>query len=126
MKLRLLSLALASLCVLSVPVASQAFDPPYRQSWHAGYWHIHQRYGLRINSVAWRSPAFYAGLERGDIILEVDGRKVRYPEQLHQALHRTGVRGVLTVRDARTGRIRDVRVYPSNGHIGVTLSPISY
>lgn len=126
MKLRLLSLALAALSFFAVPAISQAFDPPYRQGWQSGYRHIHQRHGLRINSVAWRSPAFYAGLERGDIILEVDGREVRHPEQLHQALHRTGVRGVLTVRDARTGRIRDVRVYPSNGHIGVTLSAYSY
>lgn len=126
MKMRLLSLALTALSVFAVPAISQAFDPPYRYGWQTGYRHIHQRHGLRINSVAWRSPAFYAGLERGDIILEVDGRNVRHPEQLHQALHRTGMRGVLTVRDARTGRIRDVRVYPSNGHIGVTLSAYSY
>ena len=126
MKMRLLSLALTALSVFAVPAITQAFDPPYRHGWQSGYRHIHQRQGLRINSVAWRSPAFYAGLERGDIILEVDGRNVRHPEQLHQALHHTGMRGVLTVRDARTGRIRDVRVYPSNGHIGVTLSAYSY
>lgn len=107
------------LSVALVPaLALQAHDEPYR-----GYPHQHHqvREGLRVTSVAYRSPAMLAGLDRGDIILEVDGRDVNSPEQLHRALHQTGAKGVLKVWDDERRRVRLVRVYPQNGHIGVNV-----
>ena len=116
-----LTLALVTTSWIALPTNTQAHEPPVY-----GLPAYHQHHGLRISSVSYFSPAARAGLERGDAILEVDGRKVRTPEDLHQLLHATGQRGMLTVRDARTGRVRDVRVFPIHGHIGVSVSPILY
>jgi len=114
-----LTLALGVIIVTALPASIQAYEPPHR-----GFYSHHQ--GLRITSVGFRSPAAHAGLERGDVILEVDGRDVRTYDQLHDSLHQTGYRGVMTVRDVRTGRIRVMQVFPSNGHIGVTVAPAVY
>lgn len=115
-----LILALGVSILPLVPATTQAhdsfrWDPP-------GRYH-HFRHGVRITSVAYRSPASFAGLDRGDIILEVDGRDIHNYEQLHNSLHLTGYRGELTVRDRRTGRVRIVQVFPQHGHIGITVSP---
>lgn len=108
------------LSIALVPaLALQAQDGQFR-----GYPHQHHqqvREGLRVTSVAYRSPAMLAGLDRGDIILEVDGRDVNTPEQLHRALHQTGSKGVLKVWDDERRRVRLVRVFPQNGHIGVNV-----
>jgi len=107
-----------------VPALSlSAHEPPYGSySGHGIPAHRHQvREGLRVTSVAYRSPAMLAGLDRGDIILEVDGQDVYTPEQLHRLLHQTGSRGVLKVWDDETRRVRLVRVYPQHGHIGVNV-----
>jgi S1-C subfamily serine protease len=122
-----LSLVLGVAITFLAPNASQAFDPPRRDWSHRDridYRHHHD--GLRITTVGYRSPAAYAGLERGDVIIEVDGRDVDRPEELHRALHRTGSRGVLTVLDNRSGRIREVRVNPDRGHIGVNVVPVRF
>lgn len=118
-----LSLALGASLFLIFPASTQAFDPPHRSEWS---YHHHHYQGLKITSIAYRSPAQRAGLERGDVILEVDGRDVVTGEALHRALHHTGFRGTLTVRDARTGRINRVQVYPDAGHIGVTVAPVAW
>ncbi|MFT3879821.1 MAG: hypothetical protein QM703_09195 [Gemmatales bacterium] len=67
-----------------------------------------------------------ARLECGDVIVAVDGKQMCNPDDLHRALHATGHRGILSVRDARTGRFHDVRVYPRHGHIGVNVTPIVF
>lgn len=115
-----LTLVLSVSILPLVPATSQAhdsfrWDPP-------GRYH-HFRHGVRITSVAFRSPAAFAGLECGDVILEVDGRDIHNYEQLHTSLHRTGYRTALTVRDAHTGRVRVVQVFPHHGHIGITVTP---
>ncbi len=116
------TLALGVAALLSFPASSQAYDPFPRDHWVGHQYH----HGLQITTVSRHSPAAHAGLECGDIIFEVDGRRVDQPEELHRALHRTGYRGVLTVRDARTGRFREVRVYPQAGHIGVNVARIVF
>lgn len=115
-----LTLALGAAALLAFPASTQAIDPPYRTHWVEPQ-RFHSE-GVRITSVAYRSPAARAGLERNDIILEVDGRDVCNGDELHRALHATGFRGLLTVRDARTGRIQRVQVFPDHGHIGITLA----
>lgn len=119
-----LTLALGTAALLAFPASSQAFDPPFRTEWNQPQ-HFH-REGLRVISVGFHSPAARAGLERGDVILQVDGKIVRNFDQLHNALHRTGFRGTLTVRDARTGRVNLIRVFPVNGHIGITVIPAAF
>jgi S1-C subfamily serine protease len=102
---------------------AQAIDPPHvRPHSRPG---IHPR-GLEITRVVPRSPAALAGLERGDVIVAVDRRGVRTPEELHRLLHATGHRGELTVRDIRTGRLLLVNVFTRGGHIGVSVSPVVY
>ena len=112
-----LTLALGAIAISFLPAKVQAYDPPHRDF----IGHHHHHHGMRITSVAFRSPAHRAGLERGDVILEVDGQDVRTGEQLHRALHRTGFRGVLTVWDARHRHVHQVQVFPSGGHIGITV-----
>lgn len=119
------SLAFSVALCLAYPAASQASQPPHR---YEGQFQVPLRHpdGVRITTVAHRSPAARAGLERGDLILRVDGRRISEPEELHRALHRTGYTGTLTIRDARTGAFREVRVYPQAGHIGVNVMHVHY
>ena len=106
----------------ALAVSALAHEP-----WHEGFQNRHQpREGLRVTSVVRFSPAARAGLDRGDIILEVDGRDVNHPEQLHRMLHRTGARGVLKVWDDESRRVRIVNVFPRDGHIGVTLQAVRF
>lgn len=114
----IVSIALSSLLAAFPSSSAFAHDPPHR---HSAWGHYLHHQGLRITSVAYRSPASRAGLERGDVILEVDGDDIYTGDQLHRALHRTGYRGVLTVRDGRSGRIHRVQVLPVGGHIGITV-----
>ncbi|MFO0815865.1 MAG: PDZ domain-containing protein [Gemmatales bacterium] len=106
----------------ALAVSATAHEP-----WRDGFQHRnHPREGLRVTSVVRFSPAARAGLDRGDIILEVDGRDVNHPEELHRLLHRTGQRAVLKVWDDETRRVRIVHVFPRDGHIGVTLQAVRF
>jgi predicted metalloprotease with PDZ domain len=104
--------------------SAQAIDQPRR-----GYIRpdvgIHPR-GLEIIRVLPGSPAFVAGLERGDSIVAVDGGRVNTPDELHRLLHRTGRQAELTVRDVRTGRLVRMHVFTHGGHIGVSVAPIYF
>ncbi|HRF01772.1 MAG TPA: PDZ domain-containing protein [Pirellulaceae bacterium] len=55
-------------------------------------------HGLRIDSVDYDSLAFQAGLERGDVILEINGREIRSMMGYRRAL--------LDAVDYRDGRVR--------------------
>jgi S1-C subfamily serine protease len=128
---RVLKLMLGtSLAVLTfggmLPASVRAVDPPHRIAVYSpGHPYPHRR-ALEVTQVAWGSPAARAGLERGDLILEVDGRDVDTPGEFHRALHRTGHRGTLTVKDVRTGRLIRLQVNPAGGHMGVNLAAVRY
>jgi S1-C subfamily serine protease len=118
------ALGLGALMFAALPLTAvtvQAHDPPHRGRFPPP---IALRHGLEVTRVLPGSPAALAGLERGDVIFEVDGRKVRTPDELHRALHQTGHRGVLTVRDIRTGRYLKVHIFTRGGHIGVSVTPL--
>jgi S1-C subfamily serine protease len=118
-----ITLVLGAVVLMYLPTQIQAIEPAFdRHNFH----HNQMRQGLRITLVSARSPAAMARLECGDVIVAVDGRPMCNPDDLRQALYATGHRGVLTVRDARTGRIHEVRVYPDHGHIGVTVAPVVF
>lgn len=47
---------------------------------------LNSAYGLLVDEILPNSPAYYAGLKKGDIITEVDGRSVNNKEQLMDIL----------------------------------------
>jgi S1-C subfamily serine protease len=55
--------------------------------------------------VAADTPAGQAGLERGDVILKVDDRRVRSRADLAAALRNSGGFVTLTVRKGQTGQV---------------------
>lgn len=52
----------------------------------AGYFGLQEPAGVLINSIAEDSPAQKAGLQRGDIVLEYNKKKVNSPEELKTAV----------------------------------------
>jgi C-terminal processing protease CtpA/Prc len=74
---------------------------------------------VEITAVQPHGPAYRAGLEVGDRILEIDGRQVRGLPELRRMLSDAGDSARLTVRQRRTGRDATVYVYPERGRIGM-------
>jgi hypothetical protein len=64
---------------------------------------IGTRVALKVTEVMPGSPAAAAGLEAGDVILEANGAVTTTPEQLANAVRRSGNVLKLTVRNVRTG-----------------------
>jgi serine protease Do len=66
--------------------------------------------GLRVRSVYPNSPAARAGLERGDIVVSIDGRPIEGREDFDTALDSAGTGRTLTVAFRRDGRDRTVHL----------------
>ncbi|MGH7231217.1 MAG: DegQ family serine endoprotease [Nitrospiraceae bacterium] len=66
--------------------------------------------GVLVSEVLDDSPAKRAGLERGDVILEFDGRGVENPTQLRNVVAKTGVGKKATIKFIREKRPRTVEV----------------
>jgi serine protease Do len=69
-----------------------------------------ERQGVLVSDVLDDSPAKRAGLERGDVIVEFDGRTVESPTQLRNAVARTGVGTTVTVKFFREKHLRSAEV----------------
>jgi len=69
------------------------------------------------------STAALQGIERGDIIVRVDGNPVRSLADLRYWVGRAGRVAELEVIDWRTGWPNAVLVYPQFGRIGVDVRP---
>jgi S1-C subfamily serine protease len=74
---------------------------------------------VEVTAVQPYGPAYRAGLEVGDRILEIDGRRIRGLPELRQMLYDAGESARLTVRQVRTGKEATVYVYPERGRIGI-------
>jgi C-terminal processing protease CtpA/Prc len=74
---------------------------------------------VEITAVQPYGPAYRAGLEVDDRILEVGGVGVRSLAELRQLLGDAGDYARLTVQDRRTGKLATVHVYPERGRIGI-------
>jgi S1-C subfamily serine protease len=74
---------------------------------------------VEITAVKPFGPAYRAGLEVGDQILEVGGVRVRSLPELRRLLTDADDHARLTVRQRRTGREASVHVYPEGGRIGI-------
>ncbi|HEX5003829.1 MAG TPA: trypsin-like peptidase domain-containing protein [Gemmatimonadales bacterium] len=66
--------------------------------------------GVLVNDFAPDSPARKAGIEKGDIILSVDGKPVNYTAQLQQAIGFSRPGQVVQIEVARKGGVR--KTYP--------------
>ena len=82
-----------------------------------------QYYALQITSVSPGSPADKAGLERGDVLVKADGKRLRSPADLRDALD--GAYEVeLVIINCRTGKYETVVVYPRDGKMGAYVQTI--
>jgi S1-C subfamily serine protease len=81
--------------------------------------------GLQVMAVVPGSTAARQGIERGDIIVGVDGQAVRSQADLAYLIKAAGRVARLQVIDSRTGWQQEVLVYPQAGKIGVSLQPVS-
>ena len=62
--------------------------------------------GARITRIIDGSPADDAGLEKGDVIVEFDGRTIRGPRALSKAIERADAGERIEIRVKRDGRVR--------------------
>ena len=86
-------------------------------------------HGVKIIGVEEGSPAALAGLERGDLIVSVNGRPVHCIDDLARALEDAGVKDPsraarITVTVERSGKELSLQVYKPVNHttIGVTIT----
>jgi S1-C subfamily serine protease len=82
--------------------------------------------GLQVLGVVPGSTAARQGIERGDIIVGVDGQPVRSREDLGHWITAAGRVARLQVIDSRTGWQQEVLVYPQAGKIGVSVQPVPW
>jgi serine protease Do len=66
--------------------------------------------GVLVSEVLDDSPAKRAGFERGDVILEYDGRPVENPTQLRNAVAKTVIGKKATIKYIRDKRVRTIDV----------------
>ncbi|BBD73973.1 S2P metalloprotease [Sulfodiicoccus acidiphilus] len=76
-------------------------------------------HGVLIVRVVGGSPAQYAGLKSGDVIVKVNGTAINSPTQLGK-LTSSGLPLILTVIE--NGHISSIAVTPENGKIGVYIT----
>ncbi len=79
--------------------------------------------GLKVTQVKPGSPAAAAGIEVGDILVEVDRMALRSQDQLSDRFARSNGKISLTVRDVRTGRDVLVEVAGAPAPAAGTMQP---
>ncbi len=83
----------------------------------------HMRYGdgMVVDSVPWGTPASRTGLEPGDVIVRINGRRICSDHDYFQALRWSGPTCRLLVRDVRGRGLIPVTVYLYGGGNGPIL-----
>jgi S1-C subfamily serine protease len=79
------------------------------------YGHIVYGQGLVIENVSWGTEAAHIGLERGDMIVSVNGQPIRNWNDYNLAMYYSGGSGRLVVRDWRSGALLPVAFVLDNG-----------
>lgn len=74
------------------------------------YLDVDERYGVLVNEVAEASPADDAGLEREDVILRFDGKRIRDPEDLQRVVAKTRPGKKVTLEVVRDGKQQTLSV----------------
>jgi S1-C subfamily serine protease len=90
---------------------SQPTAPRLGFSGHFDYGH-----GMHVDRVSWGSQASRIGLERGDVIVAVDGQRLRSLNHYYGLLQHSGSRVTLHIEDGRTGRVVARVARLDNGH----------
>lgn len=114
-------LALAVLLATSLALLAAA-DTAQAQPRPPGYGYST---AIEVLSVTYGGPAQQQGLERGDIILSVDGQRVRNMPEFRYRIGQSGWRAELRVWSR--GNPYDeqwVTVFPRNGRIGIYGQPV--
>jgi hypothetical protein len=91
---------------------------------HHAYPFGHMPYGLEVSQVTPWSPAAQAGIERGDIIIAVNGWPAGTIGEMNRLLARNVGAARLAVIDGKTGLVNQVAVLPLGGGIGVNARTV--
>lgn len=76
----------------------------------AGQFKLPDQEGALINAVVKDSPAAEAGLRRGDVVVEFDGRKISSPNAFIKSVEQTLPGKKVTLRLIRDGRARELNM----------------
>jgi regulator of sigma E protease len=80
---------------------------------------VQQSPGVLLDPIS-DSPAYRAGIQRGDIALAIDGIPMTRPEDFSQSISTIGTH---VVRISRAGVERDISIMPIDGKIGTYVTP---
>ncbi|MHC9542495.1 MAG: S1C family serine protease [Vulcanimicrobiota bacterium] len=70
----------------------------------AGYLRLPFKKGVLISAVMQDSPAASAGIRKGDVVLEVDGKKVEAPDEFRRIIQSHGIGDAIRVLIWRSGK----------------------
>ena len=88
----------------------------HRLRFHPQPNHHAYRHGVLIQRVLWGTPAHRAGLERGDVIVKAQGRRISHAGSLPVAIQNSDGWLRLKIINVRNGRLADVWVHMGVGH----------
>lgn len=77
--------------------------------------HFEWGYGMAVDSVVWGTPAARIGLEGGDVILAINGHRLRSEWDYHRLLRASGGYVRLAIQDWRTGAVVARTAYLEGG-----------
>lgn len=102
----LFALTLNSAADAQQPTTGSASAPPVAASVQAlGFaGHFVDRAGMVVDRVQYGTPAWRIGLTKGDIVQEINGKRLNSQAHYYKLLQESPFRVRLTVVDARTGR----------------------
>jgi S1-C subfamily serine protease len=80
--------------------------------------HFDYGHGMHVDYVPYGSIAWRVGLEADDVIVGINGQRIRSLNHYYSLLRHSGSRVVLHIEDHRTGRIvsRTARLDPYHSH----------
>ena len=85
--------------------------------------HFKVEEGVLVSQVFGDSPAEKAGIERGDVIMEFNGRKLKEYRELQSAVAETQANKTVKVKVMRNGKVKELRVKIGERDTGRPLEP---
>jgi len=78
--------------------------------------HYDYGHGMHVDRVPWGTLASRIGLEADDVIVAIDGQRIRSLGHYYSLLRHSGGRATLYIEDHRTGRVVTRNVWLNGGH----------
>ena len=78
--------------------------------------HYDYGHGMHVDRVLWGSLASRIGLEADDVIIGIDGQRIRSLGHYYSLLRNSGGRATLYIEDHRTGRVVTRNVWLNGAH----------